>query len=400
MELNKENMKKIMFLIVFTILVLAGFLNLGTVWKWIALFFHMIFPFILGGAIAFIINMPTRWIERVVFDRWKKEENKKGKKSQIMKKIARPVSMILALLLILLVIAVVILVVVPQLGETVMKLSADIRSFMPKVQSAAIKLFEDNPQIVEEISSVEFEWDSLMEKAVNLVKTGAGTLLGSTFHVASSIVNGTTNFFIGLVFAFYVVLQKEKLTTQVRKILYALLPEKLVEHMLQIFQLTNRTFSSFLTGQCLEAVILGTMFFVVMSILRFPYALLVGILIAFTALIPIFGAFIGCAVGTFLILMENPMQALAFIALFLILQQIEGNLIYPHVVGSSVGLPSMWVLVAVTLGASLMGIVGMLIFIPLVSVVYTIFRGYVYKCLKEKKLLEKAERSCKHEKVQ
>ena len=149
---------------------------------------------------------------------------------------------------------------------------------------------------------------------------------------------------------------------------------------------------NFFTGQCLEAMILGCMFVVVMSILRFPYALLVGILIAFTALIPIFGAFIGCAVGTFLILMENPMQALAFIIVFLLLQQIEGNLIYPHVVGNSVGLPSIWVLVAVSLGGSLMGVVGMLVFIPLVSVVYTLFRKYVYRRLKERKVLSKCEK--------
>ena len=158
-------------------------------------------------------------------------------------------------------------------------------------------------------------------------------------------------------------------------------------------RLANCTFSNFFTGQCIEAVILGCMFVVTMTILRFPYALLVGILIAFTALIPIFGAFIGCAVGTFLILMENPMQALAFIVVFLVLQQIEGNLIYPHVVGNSVGLPSIWVLVAVSLGGSLMGVVGMLVFIPLISVVYTLFRKYVYKRLKDRKLLYKCEKA-------
>ena len=150
--------------------------------------------------------------------------------------------------------------------------------------------------------------------------------------------------------------------------------------------LTYNTFSSFLTGQCVEAVILGSMFVVTMTILKLPYALLVGILIAFTALIPIFGAFIGCVVGAFLIFMVDPVKALIFIVMFLVLQQIEGNLIYPHVVGSSVGLPSIWVLAAVTIGGNLLGIVGMLIFIPLVSVVYALFREIVYLKLKQRKI--------------
>ena len=175
---------------------------------------------------------------------------------------------------------------------------------------------------------------------------------------------------------------------QARMLLRALLPQKHADRVLYIFSLSYRTFTNFITGQCLEAMILGTMFFVVMSILRFPYALLVGILVAVTALIPIFGAFIGCAIGAFLILVVNPMQALAFVALFLVLQQVEGNLIYPHVVGNSVGLPSIWVLVAVTVGGNLMGLVGMLIFIPLVSVLYTLLREWVYRRLREKKLRE------------
>ena len=166
--------------------------------------------------------------------------------------------------------------------------------------------------------------------------------------------------------------------------MYAFLPEKKVEWCLEVCSLAAKSFSSFLTGQCVEALILGMMFFIAMSIFSMPYALLVGVLIAFTALIPIFGAFIGCIVGAFLILMVAPVKALIFVIMFLVLQQIEGNLIYPKVVGSSVGLPSIWVLAAVTIGGSLMGVVGMLIFIPITSVVYTLFRASVYKKLKSK----------------
>ena len=199
-------------------------------------------------------------------------------------------------------------------------------------------------------------------------------------------MSGLTTFFISFVFAVYILLQKEKLSVQAKKVLFAFARKGRAEATLEVLALTYNTFSSFLTGQCVEAVILGSMFVVTMTILKLPYALLVGILIAFTALIPIFGAFIGCVVGAFLIFMVDPVKALIFIVMFLVLQQIEGNLIYPHVVGSSVGLPSIWVLAAVTIGGNLLGIVGMLIFIPLVSVVYALFREIVYLKLKQRKI--------------
>ncbi len=193
------------------------------------------------------------------------------------------------------------------------------------------------------------------------------------------VINGVMTFFIGFVFAIYILIQKETLGRQCIKVMNAFFPKKVVDKIYNVCSLSHKTFSKFITGQCLEALILGMMFFVSMTIFRLPYALLVGVLIAFTALIPMIGAFIGCAVGAFLILMVNPMQAVFFIILFLVLQQIEGNLIYPHVVGNSVGLPSMWVLFAVTVGGKLMGIVGMLVFIPLMSVLYTLFRELVNK---------------------
>lgn len=163
------------------------------------------------------------------------------------------------------------------------------------------------------------------------------------------------------------------------------MPEKIVNKITYVAKLSNETFSNFITGQCLEALILGTMFFVTLSIIRLPYALLIGVLIAFTALIPIFGAFIGCIVGAFLMIMVSPMKALIFVIVFIVLQQIEGNLIYPKVVGGSVGLPSLWVLAAVTIGSSLMGVAGMLFFIPFTSVIYTLVRDGHINVLNRKK---------------
>ena len=225
-----------------------------------------------------------------------------------------------------------------------------------------------------------------MDTGINFFKSGAGSVVDSTITAAKSIVSGLTTFFIAFVFAIYILLQKEKLGVQAKKVLFAFVRRGRAEATVEVLSLTYNTFSSFLTGQCVEAVILGSMFAVSMTILKLPYALLVGMLIAFTALIPIFGAFIGCGVGAFLIFMVDPMKALIFVVLFLVLQQIEGNLIYPHVVGNSVGLPSIWVLAAVSIGGSLMGVVGMLIFIPIVSVVYALFREIVYLKLKKNQI--------------
>ena len=236
------------------------------------------------------------------------------------------------------------------------------------------------------VNDIKIDWDKVLNGIMSFFKNGAGSVLGSTFTVAKNIVSGVTTFVIAFVFACYILLQKERLNIQIRKVMYAYLKNEYVEKILDVCSLTYKTFSSFLTGQCVEAVILGAMFVVTMTVFRLPYALLVGVLIAFTALIPIFGAFIGCVVGAFLILMVAPMKAVIFVIMFLVLQQIEGNLIYPRVVGGSVGLPSIWVLAAVSIGGSLMGVVGMLVFIPIVSVIYTLLRNDVYGQLAKKGL--------------
>ena len=380
MDLNKENLKRIRGLIVFTILIFVALWNYKTLYRGVQFLGHVIFPFALGGAIAFILNVPMRFLEEKLF-----QNTKFGKKS-LGQKLARPLSFILTVVLVIGIIGIVVFVVVPELGNTVLNIGKTLQEFIPQVQAWAVKLFDDNPEFVAQIQNLEFEWDKILGSLVDFLKNGAGSVLDTTFAAAKSIVSGVSTFFIAFVFACYILLQKEKLSVHVRKLMYAFLPRDWTEILIALGSVAYKTFSSFLTGQCLEAIILGSMFFVVMTILRLPYALLIAVLIAFTALIPIFGAFIGCAVGALLIFMVNPMQTLIFVVMFLVLQQIEGNFIYPHVVGNSVGLPSIWVLVAVSMGASLMGVVGMLIFIPIVSVVYALLRGIVNRRLKEKNI--------------
>ncbi len=375
MDLNKENLKKIRGLILFTILILVALWNYQKLFDALKFMGNVILPFVLGGAIAFVLNVPMHFLEENIFG------EAKAKKKKWALKFARPCSFILTLILVIGVIGIVVFVVVPELGNTIMNLGRTLQVFVPEVQAWAMQLFQDNEEIVSYIQNINFDWDKVLSSGIHFLKSGAGDMLGSTYAAAKSIISGVTTFFIAFVFSCYILLQKERLEIQVKKVMKAFMPDDWREIFLALASVVYKTFSNFLTGQCLEAIILGTMFFITMTILRLPYALLISILIAFTALIPIFGAFIGCAVGALLIFMVDPMKALIFVVMFLVLQQIEGNFIYPHVVGNSVGLPSIWVLVSVSIGASLMGVVGMLIFIPLVSVFYTIFRGIVNRRL-------------------
>ena len=374
MDLSNLSIKKIRELIVFTALLVVALWKFDVVLDVLKTIWQIIFPFILGGAIVFVINVPMSFLEKKIFENVKKE-------NKAVKKLARPVSLLLTIVLVVGVIA---LVMIPQLTKTMGTLMINITDFIPQIKIWIRDFFHDNREIMKLVDQVQFNPDQAIRWGISLLGNGAGNMMNTTVSAVGSVVSGLATFFIAFSFACYVLFQKEKLHVQIRKVLFAFLPKQKADAFLKVCSLTYRTFANFLTGQCLEAVILGCMFVVTLSVLRMPYALLIGVLIAFTALIPIFGAFIGCAVGSFLIFMVSPKQAIIFIIVFLVLQQIEGNLIYPHVVGESVGLPSIWVLAAVTIGGNLMGIVGMLVFIPLLSVVYTIFRKVVYLRLKKR----------------
>ena len=379
MDLSKMSIKKIRELIVFTALLVVALWKFDVVLGVLKTIWDIIFPFVLGGAIAFLTNVPMSFLEKKIFENAKK-------KNKIVRKLKRPISLILTIVLVVGVIALVMFGVIPQLTRTMGTLVTSINDFIPQMQSWIREFFHNNQEIMNLVDQIEFDPDQAIKWGISLLGNGAGNMMNTTMSAVGSIVSGVATFFIAFSFACYILFQKEKLHIQIRKVFFAFLPRQKADAFLKVCSLTYRTFANFLAGQCLEAVILGSMFVVTLSILRMPYALLIGILIAFTALIPIFGAFIGCAVGSFLIFMVNPQQAILFVIVFLVLQQIEGNLIYPHVVGESVGLPSIWVLAAVTIGGNLMGIVGMLVFIPLLSVLYTIFREFVYLRLKKQNI--------------
>ena len=374
---SKISVKKIRELIVFTAFLVAALWKLDVMLDVLKEIWSIIFPFVLGGVIAFVINVPMSFLEKKIFTKVKKENKAVGK-------LARPISLLLTIVLVAGVIALVMFGVIPQLTRTMGTLVMSISDFIPQMQSWIREFSHNNQEIMKLVDQVQFHPDQAIKWGISFLGNGAGNMMNTTVSAVGSIVSGVATFFIAFSFSCYILFQKEKLHLQIRKVFFAFLPKEKAKALLQVCSLTYRTFANFLTGQCLEAIILGCMFCVTLSILRMPYALLIGVLIAFTALVPIFGAFIGCAVGSFLIFMVSPKQAILFIIVFLVLQQMEGNLIYPHVVGESVGLPSIWVLAAVTIGGNLMGIVGMLVFIPLLSVLYTIFREFVYLRLKER----------------
>lgn len=367
-NLDKETMKKIKNLILFTVLIILLGVNYQKLLVLLGDAVSIISPFLMGAAIAFILNVPMRGIERHMM----KKSNSKWK---------RPICLCLTILAVAGILGLVIFVVAPELFRTLQGLQSSIPAFLNDAKNQAEALFVQYPQLVEQINQIEINWKEVMESVVSFLSNGAGNVLSSTVSAAFSIANGLVNLGIGFIFAIYILLQKEVLTRQVKQLSKAYLPAQACDKMLEVARLSEKTFSNFLAGQCLEAVILGTMFFIVLSVLRMPYALLIGVLIAFTALIPIFGAFIGCVVGAFLMLMVNPWSAVTFVAIFFVLQQLEGNLIYPQVVGNSVGLPSIWVLVAVTIGGNAFGIIGMLVFIPLCSVLYALLRQAVHERL-------------------
>ena len=398
MQLDKENIKKIVGIVSFAILLNWGLKNTDFLGRLLGLLVGLILPFLIGGALAFIINVPMRFLERTLFEkpyarRQKQPQKGKGKQStlQAAKKenppfwyrAKRPLSLVLSLVLVIGVMFIGMFLIVPEIANSVVTIANSLRSFPEQLHSWSQKLMEWTPQIALWLEQLDLNldsinWQQVLTEVASFLQNGAGNVLSTTVNVAASIFNGVVTAFLAIVFSFYLLTNKEKLGSQIKQLLYAVLKEEHADYIIRVGRMANKTFANFLSGQCVEAVILGSLFFVSMSILQFPYALMISVLIGFTALIPVFGAFIGCAVGAFMIFTVSPIQALLFLVFIVVLQQLEGNLIYPKVVGNSVGLPAMWVLVAVTLGGSMMGVVGMLIYIPLFSVLYSLIRETVW----------------------
>jgi predicted PurR-regulated permease PerM len=311
----------------------------------------------------------------------------------------RALALLLTFIAIILVLAVVVILLIPQIDATAQVFIGELPGFFERSEALIREFLAENPEILQWLTDntdlENFDWMSIAQKAAQIAGNSVSAIVNGAFSAVGSVLGILVDAVIGLVFALYCLGRKEILARQGRRILYSLLPEKVSDEIIRILRMTNTAFSNFISGQCLEAVILGCMFAVSMAIFGMPYIPLVSVLISVTALVPIVGAFVGCIVGAFFILVDSPMLAVWFVVMFLVLQQIEGNLIYPKVVGTSIGLPGMWVLVAVTVGGDTMGVAGMLIMIPLASVIFTLMREFTDFRLKhleidEAKLVEQA----------
>ena len=384
MHIDKKILRNIFF-IAGGCVVLAWILlrpeKLGAVTSYV---WGLISPFVVGAAIAFVFNVPMRSIERFL----------EGVKRPGLR---RTMALVLTVGALGLVIAFAVELLLPQLSSTIESLAATIPQFVRRTVDRFMEFLAENPEIQEWVmANTEIEnidWPSLLQKAGSAVGSGVSAIADRAFGAITNVAGAIVDLVISLVFSVYCLARKEILARQARRLVYSILPEKAGDELVRIMRLTNSTFSNFISGQCLEAVILGCLFAVAMLILKLPYIPLVSVIIAITALIPVVGAFVGCILGAFFMLVNDPVQAVTFVALFLVLQQLENNLIYPRVVGTSIGLPGMWVLVAVTIGGEMMGVAGMLLMIPLVSVLYTLAGEITAKRLEargipENKLME------------
>ena len=337
----------------------------------------LISPFVAGAAIAFIFNVPMSAVENQLDGIHRTN-------------LRRALAIILTIFCLVLIIMFVFELLIPQIRETLAALSEKIPVFIDRTAQKMMVLMEENPDLsiwIQETFNLEsLNWSNILKDILAWLANQISTLMGGAVNVIGNVTTGIINAVIAIVFAIYALGRKEILASQGRRILYSVLSEHRADEVIRISRLTNVTFSNFISGQCLEAVILGGLFAVVMALLKLPYIPLVSVIIAVTALIPVVGAFVGCFVGAFFILVNDPVQAVTFVVMFLILQQLENNLIYPRVVGTSIGLPGMWVLVAVTIGGEMMGVAGMLLMIPLVSVLYTLGREFTDRRLEQRQI--------------
>ncbi len=362
------------FVLIIAVLVMAIFTP-QKITSVISLITAVITPFLIGFCLAYIVNLLLRPFE--CFWLWC---FKKAKKQKLINTLKRPICLILALLVVLGALFSVVFMIIPALRDTVVDFAERIPQYAKTVEkwyhNLSNYLLQHNFELPEDIS---FNADKITKLATGLISDYGNNVINTTVNVTASIVGVIVDVALGLVFAIYLLAQKEALGMQTKKAIRALFKPKRAEKILDITSLANGVFTKFVTGQLTEAFIIGALSFIGMLIFGMPYAGMISVLIGFTALIPIFGAFIGTGIGAFLILLESPIMALWFVVFIVVLQQLEGNLIYPRVVGKSVGLPGIWVLVAVTVGGGLFGVLGMLFSVPICSVLYILFRNFVNK---------------------
>lgn len=372
-ELNRKNLLKLFLVAIGCIFVYWLLHDAERVKGFVDTVSDVAAPFVFGGVLAFILNVPMRAIENKVLKKLKNNTLK------------RVLAVIFTFFAMLLVVGLVFWLLIPQIIKTINSLIPTLYVFFANAQKFVYNVLGERPELMDWLkANTDFEnikWDTLVKDALSVFGNSVSAIVSGAVSALSSIFAGVFDAVIAIVFSVYCLFQKETLARQGRKLLYAFTKEQTADKIIRVLRLTNSTFSNFLSGQCVEVCILGSLFAVSMAIFRMPYIPLISVVIAVTAFIPIVGAWVGCVLGAFLILVVNPTLAVWFVIMFLIIQQIENNMIYPRVVGTSVGLSGMWVLLAVSVGGELMGVVGMFLMIPVASVIYTLVRELTNKKL-------------------
>ncbi len=370
MKLTSETKKGILSLVAITLAMVWVMQRLDFIPRFLSSFISFFSPLFIGAFIAFVVNLPMRSLENLLFSKkWKRGD-------KIRQKIRRPISMILAFLIFFGIIGSIIFLVLPDLVNTIISFGNKLPGTIKDFQDWVAKLDTNDSDFVKWLQTSSFSVNNLIQRGINWLNQATTDMASSAFVWLSSVLSRFFNTFLGLVFAIYFLLRKESIGRNMRELNYAAFPERIVDRLVQFFSLVNRVFSRFIGGSVLEALILGTLNFIGMKIFGFPYALTISVMIAVGQLIPIFGALIFGAFGTLFIFVESPIQGIAYLLMLLIIQQLEGNFIYPRVVGKSVGLPSLLVFFAVTFGSKAFGFVGLLLAVPAFSVFYVLIRSW------------------------
>ncbi len=377
--INRRAFKYAALFVVFVAFVFLVMLFPQKIGESISTVLKVLTPFFIGFCLAYVANLLMRPLEKFWLWCFKKQKNPK-----VILKLKRPICLAVSFLIILGALFAIVFMIIPAFKETIFDFAEQIPQHAKTVEkwyhNLSDYLLQHNFELPEQIS---FNADKITDFATSFIANYGNNVINTTVNITASIVGAIIDIFLGIVFAVYLLAQKEKLGEQSKKAVRAVFKPKNAEKILDITTLANGVFTKFVTGQLTEACIIGVLCFIGMIIFDMPYAGMISVLIGFTALIPIFGAFIGTGIGAFLILLKSPVMAFWFIVFVLVLQQLEGNLIYPRVVGKSVGLPGIWVLSAVTIGGGFFGVLGMLFSVPICSILYVMFRKYVNNKLKD-----------------
>lgn len=365
--MNKNMIRSIVCSLLTVILFAWALMNFDIIMKFFNKVISLFSPFLIGGGIAFLINVILNPLERC----W----NKVCKKAPA--KLTRPVCLTLSSVLVLGILFAVIFMMIPSLWKSVDEFIQNIPIYVEEIRHWWMDTVRFAAKYNIVLPEYAIDSDLLIRKITALINDKGSGIISITWDAATSVLSGLIDVLLAFIFALYLLAKKEVVAAHLKKLIVTILPQKKAKQLLDIASLTNQTFTSFVSGQLTEAVIIGILCFLGMLILRLPYAGAISTFVAFTALIPVFGAWLGGGLGAFLILLADPIKAVWFIIYLLLLQQVEGNLIYPKVVGKSVGLPGLLVLMAVTVGGEAFGILGMLFSVPVCAVLYNLYLAFM-----------------------